>query len=113
MSREQQLKQHRERNEGCRPSCLHPFAFRGVGRDESDDAFSYARRAVATINHALVEPAVANGSAGDSRRSNPPARGVCLNGGDDLISVHAPIRDNYPLTVKRDNRPLCVLYGRG
>ena len=94
-------------------SCLRALDFGRVGRDESDDALGDASSAVAPINHALVEPAVANSAAGDGRRSNPPAHGVCLNGSDDLISIHMPIRDNYPLTVKGDNRPLGVLYGRG
>lgn len=92
---------------------MRPFAFGGVGRDERDDALGNAGCAVTAINHALVEPAVANGAAGNGRWGNPPTLCVCLNGGDDLISVHASIRDNYPLHVKGDNCPLGVLYGRG
>lgn len=83
--------------------------FWGIRRDEIEDALRHPGCAVTTIKQAVIQAAVFNGTAGHGCRSDPAPCRMCLDGFDELGSVHAPIRDIYPLCVKRD---ICLLERR-
>lgn len=97
---------------GC-GSCLRPFAFGGVGRDESQYPSGDASGAVAALDQPLVEPAVAHGAASDGCRGNVPNLCVRLNGGYDLSFIHSRIRGQLSPHVKGDYCPLAPDHREG
>ena len=66
----------------------------------SDDPARDLRGAVAAIHEPLIEARIANCPAGHGRGGDALPLRVRLNGLDDALLVHAPIRDKCPANVK-------------